>query len=87
MNDYEVNSLRTRLDYTFDSDITLSYLGGYTDSTRVSRWDRSWTPGNYEWGGCIECNHDATQHEIQIKTATLPIGNGCWDYLISPKII
>lgn len=69
MNDYEVNSLRTRLDYSFNSGIMLSYIGGYTDSTRVSRWDRSWLPGNYEWGGCIECNHDATQHEIQVKNS------------------
>lgn len=78
MNDYEVNSLRTRLDYTFDLGITLSYLGGYTQSTRESRWDRSWTPGNYEWGGCVECNHDATQHELQIKNSD----NADWKWML-----
>ncbi|MEN3156888.1 TonB-dependent receptor [Alkalimonas sp. NCh-2] len=66
-NDFVIDSLRTRINYTFDNGIMLSYIGGYTDSSRESVWDRSWTPDRYEWGGCVECTHEATQHEFQIK--------------------
>ncbi|NRQ43846.1 TonB-dependent receptor [Rheinheimera sp. YQF-2] len=66
-NDFVIDSLRTRLNYNFDSGITLSYIGGYTDSSRESVWDRSWSPDKYEWGGCVECTHEATQHELQLK--------------------
>ncbi|HBN89277.1 MAG: iron complex outermembrane receptor protein [Rheinheimera aquimaris] len=66
-NDFVIDSFRTRMNYNFDSGITLSYIGGYTDSSRESVWDRSWSPDKYEWGGCVECTHEATQHELQIK--------------------
>ncbi|MED5524019.1 TonB-dependent receptor [Gallaecimonas pentaromativorans] len=68
-NDYNVDSYRTRLDYHFDGGITASYIGGYTKSSRVSTWDRSWRPGNFEWGGCVDCGHKAVQHELQLQNA------------------
>ncbi len=68
-NDFQIDSLRSRLDYTFANGMMLSYLAGLTDSSRVSRWDRSWREDLYEWGGCIQCDHQATQHELQLKSA------------------
>lgn len=66
-NDFVVDSFRTRMNYNFDNGITVSYIGGYTDSSRKSVWDRGWTEDLYEWGGCVECTHEATQHEFQIQ--------------------
>lgn len=66
-NDFVIDSVRTRMNYNFDNGITLSYIGGYTDSSRESVWDRSWVEGTYDWGGCVECTHEATQHELQIQ--------------------
>jgi iron complex outermembrane receptor protein len=65
--DLKVDSLRSRLDYYFGNGLALSYLAGRTDSKRYSMWDRSWREDFFEWGGCIDCDHDSTQHEIQLK--------------------
>ncbi len=66
-NDFTIDSVRTRANYRFDSELELSYIGGYTDSSRVSVWDRTWSLTKYEWGGCVECTHEAVQHELQLK--------------------
>jgi iron complex outermembrane receptor protein len=66
-NDATSDSFRTRANYNFDSGLQLSYIGGYTDTSRVSVWDRTWSLTKYEWGGCVECDHEATQHELQFK--------------------
>lgn len=68
-NDFQIDSLRTRINYRFDSGVEASYIGGYTDSSRVSVWDRTWSLTKYEWGGCVECTHEAVQHELQLKNA------------------
>lgn len=65
--DLKVDSLRSRLDYHFADGLTFSYLAGRTDSKRYSMWDRSWREDFFEWGGCLDCDHDSTQHEIQLK--------------------
>lgn len=66
-NDATSDSFRTRMNYNFDSGLQLAYIGGYTDTSRVSVWDRTWSLEKYEWGGCVECDHQATQHELQFK--------------------
>lgn len=67
INNFKITSWRTRLDYNFAEDLTLSYLGGKTDSSRISVWDRSLRDGFYDFGGCVDCDHESTQHELQIK--------------------
>ncbi len=69
INDFAITTWRTRLDYDFADSLTLSYLGGKVDSSRVSVWDRSLRDGFYDFGGCVECDHESTQHELQLKNA------------------
>ncbi len=42
-NDATSDSFRTRMNYNFDSGLQLAYIGGYTDTSRVSVWDRTWS--------------------------------------------
>ncbi|WP_337842778.1 TonB-dependent receptor [Rheinheimera sp.] len=66
-NDFVIDSVRTRINYVFENELELAYIGGYTDSSRESLWDRSWSLTKYEWGGCVDCTHEAVQHELQLK--------------------
>lgn len=64
--DLDVESWRTRADYTFSNDMVLSYIGGYTDMSQTQMY------GNEAQGdtrNTVDSGHTATQHEIQLKNS------------------
>ncbi len=61
--DLDSDSLRTRIDYTFDSDYSLAYIGGYAE------FDQSQLYGNGVQGdsrNTVFSTYEATQHELQL---------------------
>jgi len=61
--DLDSDSLRTRVDYTFDSDYALAYVGGYAE------FDQSQLYGNGVQGdsrNTVFSTYEATQHELQL---------------------
>ncbi|GAB3091582.1 TonB-dependent receptor [Aestuariicella hydrocarbonica] len=64
--DLDVDSFRTRFDYTFSNDMMFSYIGGYTDMSQTQLY------GNEAQGDTretVSSGHSATQHEIQLKNS------------------
>jgi iron complex outermembrane receptor protein len=64
--DLETDSLRTRLDYHFANDLTLSYIGGYTDMSQGQMY------GNGAQGDTrqtVSSGHEAKSHELQLKNS------------------
>ncbi len=59
-------SIRTRLDIDFANDLTLSYIGGFTDM------DQSQIYGSEHQGdfrATTDSHHESSQHEIQLKNS------------------
>ncbi|WP_346838390.1 TonB-dependent receptor [Microbulbifer sp. SAOS-129_SWC] len=64
--DLETNTIRTRLDYTFADDLTLSYIGGFTEMSQGQLY------GNQYQGDIrhtVASGHSASSHELQLTNA------------------
>lgn len=62
----DVDSYRTRLDFNFENDMTLSYIGGYTDMSQSQKYGNG---DQNDTRNTVASGHSATQHELQLKNS------------------
>ncbi len=76
--DLETRALRSRLDWEFGNDLTLSYIAGITEMDQTQDWDgdRSGGIGSetdpavyHQTNQTVWSRHEASQHEIQLKNS------------------
>ncbi|WP_101757190.1 TonB-dependent receptor [Oceanicoccus sp. KOV_DT_Chl] len=64
--DLDSDAWRTRLDWDLNSDLTLSYIGGYTEFSQSQIWGSG---HNGTLRETVYSTHEATQHEFQLKNS------------------
>jgi iron complex outermembrane receptor protein len=64
--DLNSESIRTRVDYEMGNDLTLSYIGGYTDMDQAQLYG---SEHNGDYRATTSSGHSATQHELQLKNS------------------